>query len=404
MSLKSTGTSLGQVVPIAGAFLALVAAPACAPKAARRQTDVMEKTGSVSVSATVLRARVDDLAERLAGRLEATSDRIRREARDPAVRRRALTAKIETIPAIYSAAYRVDPLEAALDVWALAFQLAQFVEGEGREAFGPQQPLVRDLARDVLADADAVMQGITISPEAFARARGRVEQWAKTHPIERNFMSRPSITASMADVSADRDAFVAVGAVSDTLENVSERLNTYAAQLPKQARWQAELLVADMTAEPVVADALGDVHALGTTARHANELFNDMPGFLGAAGGPVRELMDVERRAVLEGVNAQRLQTLEVFTAERLAVLAAAREERIAALETLQKERIEILKEIDAIKSRAVEASVSGLREIVDYALWRVAVLLLFLMFAATGLGVVAYRLTLGRRRDAERA
>src|SRR5262245_15617680 len=94
-------------VPVA---LALAAA-ACAPTVARRQTDVMEKTGAVGVSAAVLRARVDDLAERLAGRIEETCDRIRSEARDPAVRRRALTAKIEAVPALYSAAFRVDPLE-----------------------------------------------------------------------------------------------------------------------------------------------------------------------------------------------------------------------------------------------------------------------------------------------------
>ncbi len=386
--MKDIGTRPGRVRITVG-FLVLAAALACAPIAARRQTEVMEQTGAVSVSAAALRARVDDLAARLAGRLEETSDRIRREARDPVVRRRALTAKIEAIPALYAAAYRADPLEAALDVWALAFQTVQFLEeGDGREGFGPQQPIARALARDVLADTDEVVRGITISPEAFAKARARVEDWAKAHPIERNFTSRPSITASLADVRADRDAFVAVGAVSDTLEDLSERLNTYAAQLPKQARWQAELLVADITGEPVVADVLGDVHALGTTARHASELLDE----------PVREILAAERRTVLEGVNAQRLQTLEFVTAERLAVLAAVREERIAAFETLQQERIESLKEIDAIKTRAVESAVSGLREIVDYALWRVTVLLLLLMSAATMLGVLAYHLTLGRR------
>jgi hypothetical protein len=41
----------------------------------------------------------------------------------------------------------------------------------------------------------------------------------------------------------ERDAFVAIGEATDTVENMSERLNTYAAQLPKLARWQAELLI-----------------------------------------------------------------------------------------------------------------------------------------------------------------
>ena len=384
------------------ALLVVVLASACVPRTAHRQTAVMENTGAVSVSASVLRARIDDLTERLAGRIEETADRIRREARDPVVRRRALATKIEAIPALYGAAYRVDPLEAAMDVWGFAFQVSQFVgEGKGRDLFGPQQPLMLELAHDVLADADAVIEGIAIGHQAFADARVRVELWATRHPVERNFTARPSIVASLADLHTEQNAFVAVGAATDTLENLSERLNTYAAQLPKQARWQAELLVADMPHEPEVADVLGDVHALGATARRANDLLGDVPGLVGSAGSPVRELVAGERRAVLEGVNSQRLQTLEFVTAERLAVLAAVHEERIATLAVLHQERIESLKEVDAIKSRTVDSTLAGLRELVDYTLVRAAVLLLLAMLSAAILGVVCYWLTIGRRNTA---
>ena len=61
---------------IGAAVLGLAVATACAPKASRRQTDIMEKTGKVSVSAAVLRARVNDLVDRFAGRVEQTADRI----------------------------------------------------------------------------------------------------------------------------------------------------------------------------------------------------------------------------------------------------------------------------------------------------------------------------------------
>ena len=84
--MKETHTNRAAWWMVAAGLLGLVVAAACAPKAAGRQTDVMEKTGSVSVSSAALRARVDDLAEGLAGRVEETSDRIRAEARDPGVR------------------------------------------------------------------------------------------------------------------------------------------------------------------------------------------------------------------------------------------------------------------------------------------------------------------------------
>src|SRR5262245_56751035 len=115
----------------------LIVASACAPKTARLQTDIMEQSHKVGVSAAVLRARVDDLVERAAGRIELTADRIGTGTRDDAIRRRALVLKVDAIPAAYGAGFRADPLAAAVDVWVFAFQLSQYMEsGAGRAAFG----------------------------------------------------------------------------------------------------------------------------------------------------------------------------------------------------------------------------------------------------------------------------
>jgi hypothetical protein len=315
---------------------------AFAPNVARRQTEIMEKGGGVRMSAADLRARVNDLADRLAGGLERTADRISAEARDPEVRRRALAFKADAIPAVYTAAYRADPLVAAVDTWGLAFQVREYIEtGAGRDAFGAQQPMARAEARDLLAAADASVRGMAASPKVFDAARVKVQGWTAKHPIERAISSRSSVAPVLAEWrSADRDAFFAVGEVTDTIQNISERLNTYAAQMPRQLRWQAELLIAE----------LADEH--------------DVPGLLGAAGQAVRE------------------------------VLAA---ERVAALAALRQERIETLTALEALQGRAVESVVPRLRSVVDYALWRLAVLLTVLMLSAATLGVLVYRLTAGR-------
>jgi hypothetical protein len=391
----------GRIGPALG--LCALAASACAPKTGHRQTDVMEKAGTVSVSAADLRARVNDLADLFVARLEDTADRIRAESRDHDVRRRALAVKAGVIPAVYTAAYRADPLAAAIDLWALGFQVRDYVEtGAGRDAFGPEQPLARDVVRALLVDADTLIRGVVARSVDFDQARGRVEGWAAQHPIDRSLSSRPSIAAFAAQLRSDqRDAFVTVGAVSDTLENLSERLNIYAAQMPKQARWQAELLVAEMAGEHEVEGTLADIHEVGAAARRANDLLGDLPGALGAAAPPIRDAVAAERRALLEGVDRQRLQTLEYLTAERFATLAALHEERLTIGAGLHQERIETLKELDAIKSRAVDSAIAGLHDLVDYALWRVAAVLLFLMLSAAAIVVIGYRLTVGRRPPA---
>jgi hypothetical protein len=182
-----------------------------------------------------------------------------------------------------------------------------------------------------------------------------------------------------------------VGAATETLETVSERLNRYAAGLPKLARWQAELLVSEQAEEHDVEAALRDVGALGDAARRANRLMD------GVAESPVRELLADERRGVLDAVDRQRLQTLQYMTAERVALVGALREERLATLATLRQERVESLQEVDAIKTRAVASAVAGMKELVDYALWRLAALLLLFMLLAAPLALFGYRLAARR-------
>jgi len=409
---------------IAGiALCALTVVPACAPTVGRRQSQAMERSGRVSVSSLELRASVNDLADRFMSRIEETADRIAAGTPDRGVRRRALAFKIDAVPAVYTAAYRADPLAAVMDMWALAFQIRRYFDvGPGRDIFGPQQPLALELSRDLLASTDTVLQGIAIRPEDYQRARARLDDWTTTHDIEHAISSRPSYAAGAASMRTDeRDAFVVAGAVTDTIENLSDRLNTYAAQLPKVTRWQAELLILDLGGAHDLEGALGDIQEVGAVARRANDLMGDVPGLVNAAFGPLRDLTADERRAVLDAVNTQRVLTFELVTnlqrqtlafvsSERLATVAAVREERIATLAALRDERVAIaaalevarvdtLKEVDAIRIRTVEASVAGLEETVNYALWRLAVLLVFLMAMATVFAVVGYRLTVGRTR-----
>jgi hypothetical protein len=186
---------------------------AFAPKVERRQTEIMAKTGAVKLSSVELRARVNDLADRLAGRLERTADRISTEARDEAVRRRALAFKVDAVPAVYAAAYRTDPLAAALDAWGLVFQIRDYVAtGAGRDAFGSQQPVAQAEANNLLDDVDALVKGMTTSEERFDGARVKVERWANGHPVEHAFSSRATVTPVRAEWrSEQRDGAAGLG-------------------------------------------------------------------------------------------------------------------------------------------------------------------------------------------------
>ena len=114
---------------------------------------------------------------------------------------------------------------------------------------------------------------------------------------------------------------------------------------------------------------LADVRDVGAAARTASDVLNNLSRLFDVE----RQMLAVERRAVLEGVDQQRLETHGFITSERLALVAALHEERLALVAALRQERIEAIAGIDVIKTRAVEASLAGLRDLVDYAFWRVA-------------------------------
>jgi hypothetical protein len=398
---------------VVAVLLGVVACAACAPLSSQRQTDIMAKTGKVSVSGEVLRLRVNDLVDREAGRIEQTADRIIADSTDAAIRRRALVVKVDVIPALYAAGFRADPLAAAMDVWGFAFQFQQYVEnGEGRRAFGPEQPQMLACARDVIADVDTVIRSIAIRPEHFDAARTILQNWAASHPVEQTFLARASGAAVVANLRSDeRDVFVTIGAVSDLIEDLSERLNAYAAHLPKQARWQAEILLTETMSTPIVGDALGTLRDVGATARRAQALMDEVPDLLEAE----REMLAGERGAILSDINTQRLQTLQFLTAERFAVIAAARDERVAVVAAvrlerealvaaLRQERLETLVEVDKMldkaTTRAMTSTLDSARDLIDYTIRRMAILSIGLMLAAAAIAALAYRLAVGRRPD----
>jgi hypothetical protein len=380
---------------IGAGLFTLTLATGCVPKTSLRQTDVMQQTG-VMMSAVELRARINQLGDRMAGRLGVTADRIAAETKDPKIRRRAIAFKADAIPALYTAAFRADPLIAAVDVWALAFQIDQALEdGAFRDAFGPQQAIARAGAQALVGDADAEIRTIAVRPEAYSRARARFENWARENPVEYAFSARASAATQMTKLrDEERDAFTAVGAASDTLENLSERLNIYLNLVPREVRWQAEMLVSDLEAQYEIKDTLGDVRAV---TRRADDLLRQFPDLL-SESGPIRDMVAAERRVVLDSVDYERRQTLEYMTGERLTILTAMREERVAALDAISRERVATLQEAEAMRKRAWEEAMRDTRRLVNETVLHVAVVTLVLMTAAAMLGVVTYRLTLGSR------
>ncbi len=355
------------------------------------------------MSASELRLRLYEIPQRLGGIVETAADRIRSDSSDPAVRRHALLWEADGIPALYTAALRPDPLAGALDLWVLLYQMnAYFENGPGRQAFGPQQSIAAAALKQMLALFEETATAPQADNEVFLRRRAEVEQFARAHPIEGTFSSRESALTELARFldAESSGTLAAVGQATETLADISLRLNAYLTLVPKVARWQAELAVEDVTGRDSLAGTLDDVHAIGEAARRANGLLDGIPGAARQAAGPIRELLDQQRTELMAEIDRERLAMTGFITAQREAALVAIGEERKAAMASIGQERAAVLAGLDALAKGSIEDASGRARGIADYVFWRA----LLLVAVAALLFAVAYRLARGRRGNSASA
>src|SRR5271170_3037608 len=106
---------------------------------------------NVDIGADQLQLQVYEMGRLFSGDIVRASDSIAVETTDPHVRQRALMWKLDGIPLVQEAALRDDPLIAELDLAAFVDQQqAYFTSGDGREAFGAQQPVAVNASHDMV--------------------------------------------------------------------------------------------------------------------------------------------------------------------------------------------------------------------------------------------------------------
>ena len=107
------------------------------------------------------------------------------------------------------------------------------------------------------------------------------------------------------------------------------RLDSYNVYLPKQARWQAELLLTDFTHDPQISAALSNLGVLSKSVAKVSGNVDQMP-----------ELVDQTRKAFKADVDAERLSAQAFVEEERLTTLYALQQERIATIDAMHTERL----------------------------------------------------------------
>lgn len=314
-----------------------------------------ENVPGLTVTSEQLRVRTRVMVKPLTGLFIEAFESIYDQTDDPAIRYVAVQFQTETVPAIREACFTPAPVVALLDTWALSFQLITYFEsGPGAQALGEFAPVALAAAVKMNDYIEKAGYGLA-TDEVNEKADGIIGKWAVDNPIDPSIASRESINNQATKIT--KAMGLSLGDVVDTMissvDDLNRKLDVYSDQIPKQARWEAELFTLGVLGDLELDQSLARVPELLDASKATLEVAQAMP-----------EMVASERAVVLDAVRAEVAVSLETLQAERQAVMEQVARERQIVLAEVEVQRIAMT--TDLIRERqALEAMVARERAIV---------------------------------------
>jgi hypothetical protein len=359
-----------------------------------------------TMTAAQLRLQLDDLAGVFTGTIETAADQVISESESRRTRRHALLWKINAIPIAYQALFQADPAVALVDTWVYSIQMiAYFEHGPGKDDFGQWQPIALEAARRLEALV-AALAAQTRTDGNIEPTRDKIQTWVSTHPIQRDFVFRETAIPELSTQVGRKElsAFQTVGSLAVRMEDLAHQLVVYMTLLTKQARWQAELVMADADDDKAgIQSGIASLYDLEAAARRMTAVVEQAPGLVARERETMLRDLQKERLAILANIDAQRLGTLAYLTRERKAAIDDLKSLQRAITEILQSERKTILKSIDSQRgallteiesagNRIVENALDRSKQAIDHFFTRIIQLLVvFSLVGGVGVAIAVY-------------
>ncbi len=247
---------------------------------------------------------------------------------------------------LQSSLLKTDPVAAVLDTWAFIFQMTAYMERPAlKQKLGESYPVVAETLRNMDAEMERLV-GLAAPTANVADLRQRVGVWAEAHPIQASLLGRQSADPDVIQKvgQSDLGMTTSIKTLAEGIGDLNARLDSYNVYLPKQARWQAELLLTDFTHDPQISAALSDFAVLSDSAAKASGKIDQMP-----------ELVDQTRKAFKADVDSERLSAQAFVQEERLTTMYALQQERIATIDAMHTERLATTAEIRVEREAALQ-------------------------------------------------
>jgi len=283
------------------------------------------------------------------------------------------------------------------------FQFKEYFEsGAGADNFGEHTYIARELSNLAIVEFERVASRIA-NTEGVVAGRQAAADFARRQPIANEYYLRRSVADDLADSLPEeaKSAFAALGSITQTVESLSARLSIYMAFVPKQVRWQAELMLEDPTFAAPLSGALEDVDGINEAATRIAAIVDDSPALDNRLNDMVERVigaLQLEVAGLTEVVRAERELVLGKLPEEYEEIFGHVTQQRVAALEDVAGELERLVSQVDAIAARALTDADGVAQSTVDYAFARAMPLLIAAFFGLLIL-ILVYRLVPPRVR-----
>ncbi len=383
----------------------------CASGPTRKSSSV-KSAPKVESSATELSSRNQSLLAIYSAEIETAADQIILESPSVAARRQALLWKIDAIPVLQKCLLNTDPVVAALDSWAFIFQMKEYMERPAvKQVFAGMYPVVTAALKNMDDEMQQLVQ--VAAPSAkIADLRQTIAGWAQAHPVHPNLAGRQSLEAERISKLGESElgTMASIKALGESLGDLTARLDSYNTYLPRQARWQAELMLSDLVRAPEFSSALSNAAVLTDALAKTSKTMEQMPELVGQTRAGVMSDVDRQRLAAQAFVQEEREQIFDALARQRSALTADINRQRTAAtadlhaevqtgLKTLHDERVGAMNDARAAAENTLQDFDSRAQSLMNRFFIYAAVLSLLML----GLGALVAWLLLrrfGRRMD----
>jgi hypothetical protein len=405
-----TSIRVAQLLGYAACALALLAQGCMYGKT--RKASSLKSTKNVQSSAPELSSRNQSMLALYSAEIEVAADRIISQSSSPAAQRQALVWKAEAIPVMQASLLNTDPVAAVLDTWAFIFQMTAYMERPAlKQNLGESYPVVAETLKNMDAQMEQVVR-LGAPTANVADLRQRVRAWAEAHPIQASLAGRQSVDPDVIRKAGQSDLGVttSIKTLAEAMGDFTARMDSYNLYLPKQARWQAELLLTDFTHDPQISTAMSNFAALSESAAKASGNIDQLPALVDQTRKAFEADVDGERLSAQAFVREERLSTLidlqqeriatvDALHSERLATTAQIREEREAALKELRVQEIAVMNEFKAFSEKKIQDLDTRGRSLINYFFLRALELMLLTLVLCSLLVWIVLRRFVGGPR-----